>query len=353
MFASIFNLLLINWWLNVQLTECSLTSLLKSHLWNKFVKHHGKQYLSEEHSQLRQNIFNRNLDIIEKHNSEYAMGLHTYTLGVNAFADWTFEEFADMMFGTRFNMTHRKGASVGTFAKLADHVQIADDVDWRQEGAVTPVKNQGQCGSCWAFSTTGSLEAAHFRLTGKLISLSEQQLVDCSSKFHNQGCNGGLMDNAFEYVKENGGLDTEESYPYHAHNEKCHFNKKSVGTTCSGFMDITSGDEEALKQALATVGPISIAIDATQEKFMLYKEGIFVDDTCNNSTDDLDHGVLVVGYGTNSTLDGKSMDYWLVKNSWGPGWGEDGYIRMARNLNNMCGVATAASYPLVKNEEKN
>jgi len=208
---------------------------------------------------------------------------------------------------------------------------------------VTPVKNQGQCGSCWAFSTTGSLEGAHFRQTGKLVSLSEQQLVDCSGKTGNEGCNGGLMDNAFEYIKENGGLDTEQSYPYHAHNEKCHFNKKTIGATCSGFMDIESGDEDALKEAVATVGPVSIAIDVTEDKFMFYKEGIFVDDECTNTRETLNHGVLAVGYGSNSTT-----DYWLVKNSWGESWGEAGYIRMARNLNNMCGIATAASYPLVK-----
>lgn len=145
-------------------------------------------------------------------------------------------------------------------------------------------------------------------------------------------------------------MDTEQSYPYHAHDEKCHFNKKTIGATCSGFVDITSGDETALQQAVATIGPVSIAIDVTEDKFMFYKSGIFVDDECSNQRESLNHGVLVVGYGSNSTdnAGGKSMDYWLVKNSWGESWGESGYIRMARNNNNMCGIATAASYPLVK-----
>jgi len=328
----------------------ALKDLFISHLWNKFKKTHGKEYFSDEHETFRFEIFKKNLDIIEKHNNEYSMGLHTYTLGVNAFADWTFSEFKEKMFGTRYNTTYNKGASVGTFIRLPPTVKAAESVDWREHGAVTPVKNQGQCGSCWAFSTTGSLEAAHYRLTNKLVSLSEQQLVDCSGKFHNQGCNGGLMDNAFEYIKENGGLDTEQAYPYHAKNEKCHFSKTTIGSTCSGFVDVTSGDEVALRDAVATIGPISIAIDATEEKFMLYKEGILVDDTCENSQNDLNHGVLVVGYGSNSTTPGgESVDYWIVKNSWGTTWGEQGYIRMARNLNNMCGIATAASYPLVKN----
>lgn len=328
-----------------------LSETFISHLWNKFKKSHGKSYLSDEHETFRFDIFSKNLHIIEKHNSEYSMGMHTYTLGVNYFADWTFPEFAEKMLGTRYNMTHNKEANAGTFMRLPKHVQIPDAVDWRTEGAVASVKNQGECGSCWAFSTTGSLEGAHFRLTGQMVELSEQQLVDCSGKYHNEGCNGGLMDNAFEYIKENGGLDTEQSYPYNAHQGKCHFSKKNVGATCSGFNDITTGDEAALMEAVATVGPVSVAIDATEEKFMLYKEGVLVDDTCANGQNDLNHGVLVVGYGTDNTrktASGAGQDFWIVKNSWGTGWGEQGYVRMARNLKNMCGIATAASYPLVK-----
>jgi cathepsin L len=155
--------------------------------------------LSDEQEQYRYTVFKSNVDAIEKHNNEYSMGMHTYSLGVNAFCDWTVAEFRDHMFGTKFGNGSSK--SSGTFLRLPKGVTIAESVDWRTEGAVTPVKNQGQCGSCWAFSTTGSLEGAHFRQSGKLVSLSEQQLVDCSGKFGNEGCNGGLMDNAFEYIK--------------------------------------------------------------------------------------------------------------------------------------------------------
>jgi cathepsin L len=261
------------------------------HLFNKFKKSHGKTYLSEEHESFRFEIFKKNLATIEKHNNEYSMGIHSYTLGVNSFADWTFAEFKAAMFGTKYNETNSaKRDSSGTFVRLPEFVTIPDTVDWREKGAVTPVKNQGQCGSCWAFSTTGSLEGAHFRATGKLVSLSEQQLVDCSGRFNNQGCNGGLMDNAFQYIKANGGLDTEDAYPYHAHQEKCHFNKKAIGSTLSGFVDVQSGDEDALKEAIATVGPVSVAIDVTEDKFMLYKEGIFVDDSCSNV--ELNHGKI-------------------------------------------------------------
>jgi cathepsin L len=286
--------------------------------------------MSTELETYRFEIFKKNVELIEKHNSEYSMGLHTYTLGINHFADWTFAEFKQNMLGTKNNATKSKQAFLGSFNRLPNNIQVPEAIDWRANGAVTPVKNQGQCGSCWAFSTTGSLEAAHFRATQQLVSLSEQQLVDCAGDYNNNGCNGGLMDNAFEYIKAIGGLDTEESYPYHAKQGTCHFKKKDIGATCTGFVDIKSGDEDALKEALATIGPVSVAIDATEDKFMLYKDGIFVDDGCQNGQDDLDHGVLAVGYGTNQTESGKTMDYWLIKNSWGPEWGEGGYIRMAR-----------------------
>jgi cathepsin L len=323
-----------------------------SHLWHKYKKTHGKSYLGAEVELYRYNLFRKNVELIQQHNEDYAKGLYTYRLGLNSFADWSVEEFRQKLLGTRLNMTQRRHElSVGTFMGLPEKVEIPDNVDWRESGAVTPVKNQLQCGSCWAFSTTGSLEGAHFRVNGELVSLSEQQLVDCSKKYDNNGCNGGLMDNAFKYIKENGGLMSEESYPYRGKEGKCRFNKNKVVATCSGFMDVQSGDEQALKEAVATSGPVSIAIDVTEDRFMLYKDGVFVDETCQNAEDSLNHGVLIVGYGSNNTDNGQ-MDYWIVKNSWGSSWGEEGYIRMARNKDNMCGVATAASYPLVKESKK-
>ncbi|XP_038823289.1 cathepsin L.1 [Salvelinus namaycush] len=190
---------------------------------------------------------------------------------------------------------------------------------------------------------TGSLEGQHYRKTNKLVSLSEQQLVDCSGEFGNMGCMGGLMDQAFEYIKSlaPGGLDTEDSYAYHAEDKKCHYKPDSLGATCTGYVDMTSGDESALQQAVATVGPVSVAIDAAHSSFQLYKSGVYDEPDC--SSDQLDHGVLAVGYGTSD--DGQ--DYWLVKNSWGLDWGDKGYITMSRNKHNQCGIATASSYPLV------
>lgn len=308
--------------------------------WTEFKLKHGKKYETRIEEEFRMKIFLQTKHEIAKHNAEYELGLHTYTLGMNKFGDMLRHEFTEMMNGFDMNSTvSRQNGS--TFITPAN-VVIPAEVDWRKKGAVTPVKDQGMCGSCWAFSSTGSLEGQHYLKTGVLTSLSEQNLVDCSRKYGNGGCSGGFMSAGFLYIKDNHGIDTEASYPYEAKDDICRYSPKTVGAIDTGYVGIPMGSEEKLKEAVATVGPVSVAIDASRTSFMLYRSGVYCDVKCSSVF--LDHAVLVVGYGTDEKT---KEDYWLVKNSWGTVWGDKGYIKMCRNKMNHCGIATTAVYPLV------
>jgi cathepsin L len=308
--------------------------------WDLFKRVYGKQYNSVEDEANRRSIWEANLAKIHKHNLEADLGMHTYTLGMNRFGDMTHEEFKKQMNGLKMSTTTDTTEFDRHTFLAPSNIAIPDAVDWRKQGYVTPVKDQGQCGSCWAFSATGSLEGQHFAQAKKLVSLSEQNLVDCSGKFGNLGCDGGLMDQAFQYIKANKGIDTEESYPYEARDGKCRFKKAHIGATDTGFTDIKPKNETDLQVAIATIGPISVAIDASQDSFQFYKKGVYNEPDCSST--ELDHGVLAVGY----DKDG-SKEYYIVKNSWGTSWGQEGYIWMSRNKKNQCGIATMASYPLV------
>ena len=186
------------------------------------------------------------------------------------------------------------------------------------------------------------MEGAWFKKQNKLVSLSEQNLVDCDKQ--SLGCKGGSMEQAFEFVIKNGGIDTEESYPYKGVDGHCNFNKTNVGTSITSFKRIKSGDEKELLKEVAKVGPISVGIDASRPSFHLYKEGIYYEKSCSSTK--LDHGVLVVGYGEDKDANKENGEYWIVKNSWGTTWGMKGYVNMARNRDNNCGIATDASYPV-------
>ncbi|XP_077330948.1 procathepsin L-like [Lithobates pipiens] len=307
--------------------------------WNLFTTLFNKQYQKDDGT-WRRLVFEDNFRKIVKHNMESAAGKHTYTLGMNDFGDMTTEEFKQLMNGYKLKQNKARGA---TFLP-PNNFEPPKRVDWREKGYVTPVKDQGHCGSCWAFSATGALEGQHFRKTGKLVSLSEQNLVDCSKPEGNEGCNGGMMEYAFQYVLDNKGIDSEESYPYVGEDKDCKYDPANRAANDTGFMNIESGNEKALMKAVASVGPISVAIDAAHESFQFYKEGIYYEPEC--SSKDLDHGVLLVGYGfEGEDVDGKK--YWIVKNSWAESWGNKGYIYIARDKENHCGIASDASYPLV------
>ncbi|XP_048749303.2 procathepsin L-like [Ostrea edulis] len=304
--------------------------------WALYKQVHTKSY-SQEEEQMRRLIWEDNVHYIQKHNLAADRGEHTFWLGQNEYADMTIFEFRAIMNGYIMSANRTKGQTYLSPSNIGD---LPDSVDWRNKGYVTPIKNQGHCGSCWSFSATGSLEGQHFKADNKLVSLSEQNLVDCSQREGNHGCKGGLMDNAFRYIEQNKGIDTEESYPYKAKDGLCKFKESDVGATDTGFVDIPHQSEEKLAEAVATVGPISVAMDAGHKSFQLYKEGVYKEPACSSTK--LDHGVLAVGYGSNN-----GNNYWIVKNSWGTSWGMQGFFMMAKDDRNMCGIATQASYPKV------
>jgi cathepsin L len=307
--------------------------------WEAFKERHSKSFDDEESETEHMLAFLAAEENVKRHNELYDRGETDFLLGINHLADLTWAEYQQLN-GYRRTIGDEARRNSSKFMAPMNVDDVPESIDWRKQGYVTPVKDQGQCGSCWAFSATGSLEGQHMRSKGALVSLSEQNLMDCSAKEGNKGCRGGFMDGAFQYVKDNDGIDTEASYPYEARDQQCAFKRANVGADDTGYVDIPTGDENALKQAVATQGPIAVAI-AVGRSFQLYKTGVYYEPAC--SPKNLDHGVLVVGYGT----DPQQGDYWIVKNSWSAEWGEQGYIRMARNRNNNCGIATAASYPLV------
>jgi len=290
---------------------------------------------SSEDFQLRYDIFKSNMDYVEAWNANNGPTV----LGMTSLADLTNEEYQRIYLGTHFQVSEREVRIV--LPEFQVHA-ANDSLDWRKSGAVTPIKNQGQCGSCWAFSTTGSVEGVHQLTTAKLVSLSEQNLMDCSTSYGNEGCNGGLMNNAFQYIIANKGIDTEDTYPYLTSQSSCKFNIANVGATITGYKTVSSGSELSLLAAVQKQ-PVSVAIDASRQSFQLYKSGVYFEPSCSSTN--LDHGVLTIGYGLDFTADASGVPYWLVKNSWGTSWGMSGYINMSRNRNNNCGIASMASYP--------
>ncbi|TVT99663.1 hypothetical protein EJB05_54952, partial [Eragrostis curvula] len=301
-------------------------------LFEEWVAKYRKAYASFEEKLHRFEVFKDNLHHIDEVNKKVS----SYWLGLNEFADLTHDEFKASYLGLKTSRKEEQKKSFFRYGEVNGD-DLPKAVDWRKKGAVTEVKNQGQCGSCWAFSTVAAVEGINQIVTGNLTSLSEQELIDCSTDGNN-GCNGGMMDYAFSYIAGSGGLHTEEAYPYLMEEGDC--DQKSgdddgaVVVTISGYEDVPANDEQALVKALAHQ-PVSVAIEASGRHFQFYKGGVF-DGPCGA---ELDHGVAAVGYGP---------DHIIVKNSWGPHWGEKGYIRMKRGTGKhegLCGINKMASYP--------
>jgi len=299
----------------------------------------GRTYLTPTERDYRESVYKMNVRKIARHNNRRL----SWKMGVNKFADMTKKEFSEVYLNNGYyNETTRPVRDYNWYYAFVNPSTLPSSVDWTTKGAVTPVKNQQQCGSCWAFSSTGALEGAWFVKHGVLANLSEQQLVDCSVPQGNQGCNGGLMDSAFQYVIKNG-LTTEAAYPYTATGPNtCVAAGLPVVVTASSFKDVPTNSDSALMAAVVQQ-PVSVAVEADQNSFQFYSSGVLTASCGTN----LDHGVLVVGYGAATGL-----DYYKVKNSWGADWGESGYIRLARGASyndgaGQCGILMDPSYPVV------
>ncbi|XP_059194931.1 cathepsin K [Centropristis striata] len=304
--------------------------------WDEWKITHRREYNGLDEEGIRRAIWEKNMRMIEAHNEEAALGIHPYELGMNHLGDMTSEEVSEKMTGLQIPENRDRSFTMALDDKVT---KLPKTLDYRKKNMVTPVKNQGSCGSCWAFSSAGALEGQLAKTTGNLMDLSPQNLVDCVTE--NDGCGGGYMTKAFQYVVDNGGIDSEAAYPYVGQDQQCLYNSSGMAAMCKGFKEVPVGDEHALAVALFKAGPVSVGIDATLSTFQFYQKGIYYDRNCNK--DDINHAVLAVGFGVNT----KGKKFWIVKNSWGETWGKKGYIMMARNRDNLCGIANLASYPVM------
>jgi len=306
----------------------AVASVSAGSLFDQYSAQWGKNYSAAELPRAME-CFAKTQATIDRLNKEQATANH----GWNDFTDMCEEDFKSYH---SLTVPLRVRSPIAPYTSQQVSALVNDTgADWRTKGAVTPVKNQGRCGSCWSFSSTGNMEGQHFLASKTLVSLSEQELVSCSGSDGNQGCNGGLMDNAFKWVNSNGGISSESDYPYTSGTGttgKCDDSKKAtIAAKFSSYKDVQS-DEDQMATWTSANGPLSVAVDAAKG-WQTYTGGIM--STCTGKQ--LDHGVLAVGYGTDA-----GQDYWIVKNSWGPSWGESGYIRLGRGTN-QCGIKTVPS----------
>lgn len=322
--------------------------------WEQFKQTHQKNYSSPAEEARRREIFLENKNYIDSHNTKQTQS--SFTQGINQLSDLTPEEINASRCGFRLgNLTFEQPIDnlLQTLLLALNETMDAEEarawydgllgresLDWRDRGRVSRVKDQGSCGSCWAFATTGALESI-LASRNRYILLSEQNLVDCSRRYGNNGCSGGLMDAALRYVRDHGIMSSAD-YPYKARDGQCRFRRDKSVMRSRGSARLPSGNESMLRMALSMSGPLPVAIDASLRSFHSYKSGVYDDRKCKSSQRSLNHAVLLVGYGT----DRSAGDYWIIKNSWGRSWGERGYMKIARNRRNQCGIASYAVVPL-------
>nr|AAO27846.1 cathepsin M [Rattus norvegicus] len=305
--------------------------------WQKWKIKYEKTYSLEEEGQKRA-VWEQNMKKIKLHNGENGLGKHGFTMEMNAFGDMTIEEFRKLMIEIPIP-TVKKENSV----QKRQAVNVPNFINWRKRGYVTPVRRQGRCNVCWAFSVAGAIEGQMFQKTGQLIPLSVQNLVDCSRPQGNLGCYLGNTYLALQYVKENGGLESEATYPYEEKEGSCRYHPDNSTASITDF-EFVPKNEDALMNAVATLGPIFVAIDARHESFLFYRNGIYHEPNCSSSV--VTHAMLLVGYGfVGEESDGRK--YWILKNSMGNKWGNRGYMKIAKDQGNHCGIATYALYPRV------
>ncbi|KAH7671967.1 Actinidain protein [Dioscorea alata] len=297
------------------------------------VVHHKNNYYDLREKEKRYEIFKDNLRYIDEHNA----GNHSFQLGLNVFADLTLDEYRNLYLSPQ-SETWNKTLKVSNRYKVTKKDKLPDSIDWRDKGAVTSVKHQGGCNSCWAFAVAATIEGINQIVTGDLVSLSPQELVDC----FNMGCSAGYRHLAYEFIVKNGGIHTEQDYPYTGINTTCDDEqRKGKAVTIDGYKIVPVRDEKALQKAVVNQ-PVSAGVDGYSQAFQLYQSGIFKD-FC---TTFLNHAITIVGYDSEN-----GVDYWIVKNSWGNQWGEAGYIRIMRNVNTpegKCGIANWPLYPTKK-----
>ncbi|XP_031627880.1 cathepsin L1-like [Contarinia nasturtii] len=304
-----------------------------------------KKFRDQFEETLRNSAFSKHSDDIINHNHLFEKGLSSFKMKLNKFSDIPHKDFVFHMRAYMHVRKARKNATIdhSTYFKGSANFVLPKSIDWRKKGAVSPVKMQDHCHSCWSFSAVGSIEGQHFRKTGHLVQLSEQNVIDCMNRTERDSCVAHTIHEVFDYVIRNGGIDTERSYPYKAVSGSCKYKSRNSGAKIRSYSNIPTGDEKLLQEALATVGPISTCIDASHESFQHYGSGIYHEPQCSSNIDDLNHAVLIVGYGT----DDHGKDFYIVKNSWSDDWGDEGYVYMPRNRKNHCGIATDATFPIV------